>query len=133
MGPAMMSGMRLTHATQPALWYGAEMSLFRLAGWLFTFAALGVAQEYRHPIVFCRTHYDGAGHAVLKSKICIMEEDGSKQKQLTRGPSYDDHPSLYSDLRHVLYAEFAADDYNVDAGARLVRLDIYTGQRETVP
>jgi len=45
---------------------------------------------------------------------------GSKQRQLTSGTSYDDHPSLYSDLRHVLFAEFAADDLKIEAGAKLI-------------
>jgi Tol biopolymer transport system component len=104
----------------------------RFAACLITFATLSAAQQYRQPIIFCRTHYDGAGKALLNSKIWIMEEDGSNQKQLTHGPSYDDHPSLYSDLRHVLYAEFGADDYKVEAGAKLIRLDIYSGRREIV-
>jgi hypothetical protein len=51
----------------------------------------------RHPIVF------GRGLAEETSKIWIMDDDGSGLRQLTTGPSYDDHPSLYSDLRHVLY------------------------------
>src|SRR5947207_2962529 len=93
---------------------------------LFSLATLAAAQQYRHPIVFCRTHYDGAGKPLLNSKIWIMEEDGSNQKQLSHGSTYDDHPSLYTDLRHVLYAEFGADDYKVEAGAKLIRLDICT-------
>jgi dienelactone hydrolase len=86
------------------------------------------AAEYRHPIVF------GRGHTTekLHSKIWIMEEDGSNLRQLTHGTTYDDHPSLYSDLRHVLYSEFPVNDLKVEAGAKLIRLDIYTGAREVV-
>lgn len=82
--------------------------------------------HYRHPIVFCRAHGD------VKSKIWIMEEDGSAMRQISSGMSYDDHPSLYSDLRHVLYSEFVAADFKPEKGARLVRLDIYTGEREVL-
>src|SRR5258708_973935 len=95
--------------------------------------ALSPAADYRHPVVFGRAHMDEAtGKPILKSKIWIMDDDGSNQRQLTHGPSYDDHPSLYSDLRHVLYSEFAADDLIVEAGAKLIKMDIYTGQREVV-
>jgi Tol biopolymer transport system component len=82
--------------------------------------------HYRHPIVFCR------GHGDVKSKIWIMEEDGSGMRQLTSGANYDDHPSLYSDLRHVLYSEFREDDFKPEKGARLIRLDIYTGERQVL-
>jgi hypothetical protein len=82
--------------------------------------------HYRHPIVFCR------GHGEVKSKIWIMEEDGSGQRQLTSGMTYDDHPSLYSDLRHVLYSEFPGNDFETGNGARLIKLDIHTGAREVV-
>src|SRR5579872_6109139 len=80
----------------------------------------------RHPVVF------GRGVEGTTSKIWIMDDDGSGLRQLTTGPSYDDHPSLYSDLRHVLYSEFNAASFKPELGARLVKLDIYTGQREVL-
>ena len=94
-------------------------------------AAVANAAEpaaYHHPIVFCR------GHAPehVQSKIWVMEEDGSQARQISHGASYDDHPSLYSDLRHVLYSEFTADKFDRLGGARLIKLDIYTGEREVV-
>lgn len=92
----------------------------------FALAAALAAADYRHPIVFGRGHSEENLH----SKIWIMEEDGSNQRQLTHGTTYDDHPSLYSDLRHVLYSEFPVNDLKVEAGAKLIKLDIYTGQRE---
>jgi hypothetical protein len=88
--------------------------------------------DYRHPIVFGRGHNDESGKPILKSKIWIMEEDGSGLRQLTDGTTYDDHPSLYSDLRHVLYSEFPVNELSIPSGARLIKLDIYTGQREVV-
>lgn len=95
---------------------------------LAVFLLPAAAQQYRHPIVFGR----GDAEAKLASKIWIMEEDGSKLRMLTSGASYDDHPSMYADLRHVLYSEFNAGSLDRAAGAKLVKLDIYTGQRETV-
>src|SRR5215471_21679597 len=61
-----------------------------------------------------------------------MEQDGSNLRQLTQGATYDDHPSLYSDLRHVLYSEFPVNELKVEAGAKLIKLDIYSGAREIV-
>jgi Tol biopolymer transport system component len=86
------------------------------------------APRYRHPVIFCRAH--PAEHMV--SKVFVMEEDGSKLRQLTHGDSYDDHPSLYSDLRHVLYAEFGLKTFDRSGGAKLIKLDIYSGAREVV-
>jgi len=97
-------------------------------------AALGAAEyEYHHPIVFGRGHQDEkTSRYILQSKIWIMDDDGSNQRQLTQGPSYDDHPSLYPDLRHVLYSEFTSAEFKPALGARLIKLDIYTGAREVV-
>src|SRR5687767_2647391 len=83
---------------------------------------------YRDPIVF------GRGHAEekLASKIWIMEDDGSNLRQLTTGITYDDHPSLYADRRHVLYSEFPVNALDRAKGARLIKLNIYTGEREVV-
>jgi Tol biopolymer transport system component len=99
---------------------------FALLFLIFSLAA--EAQRYRSPIVF------GRGHAEenIKSKIWIMEEDGSGLRQLTTGTTYDDHPSLYSDLEHVLYSEFPVNALDRSAGAKLIRLNIYTGKREVV-
>src|SRR5437667_2217000 len=97
-------------------------------------AALAAAEyEYRHPVVFGRGHQDEkTGRYILQSKIWIMDEDGSNQRQLTQGPSYDDHPSLYPNLRHVLYSEFTSTEFKPTLGAKLIRQDIYTGAREVV-
>lgn len=88
--------------------------------------------HYRNPIVFGRTHLDAAGEPALRSKIWIMEEDGSGLRQLTTGETYDDHPALYSDQQHVLYSEFAASRLDRSAGASLIRLNIYTGDRKVL-
>src|SRR5215471_14675351 len=82
---------------------------------LWLTAAYGAGPVYRNPIVFCRGH---AAEGMI-SKIFVMEEDGSKLRQLTQGASYDDHPSFYSDQRHVLYSEFAAHNFDRDGGAKL--------------
>src|SRR5262245_5225129 len=89
--------------------------------------------HYRNPIIFCRTQWDeGTGKVVEGSKLWVMEEDGSGLRQLTTGLTYDDHPSFYSDQRHVLYSEFPVNSWDITTPAKLVRLDIYTGQHETV-
>lgn len=105
----------------------------------FVFSGASQTQEsnngarYRNPIVFGRTHLDEAsGNVTLASKLWVMEEDGSGLRQLTDGTTYDDHPSFYSDQRHVLYSEFPVNSFDRQAGARLVKLNIYTGKRETV-
>jgi hypothetical protein len=92
---------------------------------LTTAAAFGQA-SYRNPVVFGRAHLEEN----LGSKIWIMEDDGSDLRQLTRGVTYDDHPSLYSSLRHVLYAEFPVNALDRAQGAKLIRMDIATGERE---
>jgi Tol biopolymer transport system component len=94
---------------------------------LISAAALAAA-DYHHPVVFGRGHNDEK----LQSKIWIMEDDGSNQRQLTHGTTYDDHPSMYADQRHVLYSEFPVNELKVEAGAKLIKLDIYTGVREVV-
>jgi Tol biopolymer transport system component len=104
------------------------------------------AYHYKHPIVFCREEDDpntlktsnvkggeniSSPYQVLfASKIWIMESDGSHARQLTSGTTYDDHPSLYSDLEHILYAEMPVNEFKPEAGARLIRLNIYTGERQ---
>jgi Tol biopolymer transport system component len=105
---------------------------------LMVFLALASSSKaadytYRDPIVFGRGHQDEAtGRYLLHSKIWIMERDGSHQRQLTAGECYDDHPSMYPDQRHVLYSEFTSKEFKPEQGARLIKLDIYTGAREVV-
>jgi Tol biopolymer transport system component len=95
-------------------------------------AARVAEPRYKNPIVFGRTHLNAAGEPTLRSKIWIMDEDGSGLRQLTLGETYDDHPALYSDQEHVLYSEFAANRLDRAAGASLIRLNIYTGKRAVI-
>jgi Tol biopolymer transport system component len=89
--------------------------------------------RYRNPIVFQRAHLDEqTGKQILAGKLWLMEEDGSHLKQLTSGPGYDEHSSFYSDQRHVLYSEFPVNAYDHSTEARLVKLDIYTAEKEVV-
>lgn len=83
---------------------------------------------YRRPIVFCRGEM-GPGERPLNSTIWVMEDDGSRQQQLTHGPTYDDHPALYSDMRTILYSEFNSTGFEPKKGARLIHLDLYTGKK----
>jgi Tol biopolymer transport system component len=100
----------------------------KLAIVLLGCAALAAQERYRHPIVFGRAHVEEK----LASKLWVMEEDGLGLRQLTTGGTYDDHPSFYADGRHVLYSEFPVNALNRDAGAKLIKLDIYTGERQVV-
>ncbi len=104
--------------------------------------------HYKHPIVFCREednpnalktsnangpvgeNLSSPYQVLFASKIWIMESDGSHERQLTFGATYNDHPSLYSDLEHILYAEMPVNEFKPEAGARLIRLNIYTGERQ---
>jgi Tol biopolymer transport system component len=89
--------------------------------------------RYKNPIVFCRTHFDeSSGEIIRNSKLWVMEEDGSRLKQLTFGLQYDDHPSFYADQRRVLYSEFESDSLDRGSKAKLISLDIYTGERKIV-
>ena len=100
------------------------------AGLMF---AQSEGEKYRNPIVFQRAHLDEkTGDKILAGKLWVMEEDGSRLRQLTTGTSYDEHSSFYSDQEHVLYSEFAANQYDHAAGARLIKLNIYTGSRDVV-
>lgn len=65
-------------------------------------------------------------------KLWIMEADGSHLRQITFGGSYDEHPSMYSDGEHALYSEFDVGFLNEEEGGRLVKLNIYTGERTVV-
>ena len=124
---------------------GGEGSVMRLDAWnrgrmvfvcvLAAAAAMGLnAQErYVNPVVFQRAHLDATtGEPRLKAKLWLMEADGSGLRQLTFGTTYDDHPSLYADQEHVLYAEFPRNVLEPTGTARLIKLNIYTGKRETV-
>ena len=86
---------------------------------------------YRNPIIFARAHFDEeTGEVIHHGKIWVMEEDGSGARQLTFGPSYDDHPALFSDGQYALYAEFQSTNYDSSAGAKLIKIDITTGEQE---
>lgn len=95
--------------------------------------SLEIVEPYRNPIVFCRTHYDEiTGEVTRSSKLWVMEEDGTRLVQLTFGSQYDDHPSFYSDQRRVLYSEFAGDELDRATEAKLISIDIYTGERVVI-
>ena len=85
-----------------------------------------------NPVVFQRTEVDKTGKRILAGKLWIMEADGSHLRQITFGSTYDEHPSVMSDQEHVLYSEFLANGLIVEAGARLVKLNIYSGEREII-
>ncbi len=95
---------------------------------------VATAQErYRDPILFQRSEVDPrTNEVILYGKLWVMERDGSRLVQLTFGPSYDEHPSLYSDLRHGLYAEFDEGRLNEEEGGRLVKIDIYNREKEVI-
>ncbi|MFN3326136.1 MAG: hypothetical protein ACK5AZ_21770 [Bryobacteraceae bacterium] len=107
------------------------LAAFLLVG---TDAASGqIGERYRTPIVFQRAHLnESTGKVELLGKLWVMEEDGSKLKQITSGMTYDEHPSMYSDQEHVLYSEFAGNAFDRSKGARLVKLNFYTGKREII-
>ena len=87
---------------------------------------------YTNPIIFARTHFDEKTKAVqYHGKIWVMEEDGSNQKQLTFGDTYDDHPAFFSDYKHALYSEFNATNFSPQTpGGKLYKINILTGERE---
>ena len=86
-------------------------------------------QEYRNPVVFQRFPMDDNKRPVMRGpKIWIMEFDGSGLYRMTDGPLYDDHPSLYSDLRHVLYSRYNTPGEDRSKGARLIKQNIYTNE-----
>lgn len=101
---------------------------------LFSAATLVAEQHPRleNPVVFQRREIDATGKERLHGKLWIMEADGTQLRQITFGHTYDEHPSMLSDQTHALYAEFLANALDVRAGARLVKLNIYTGERQIV-
>ncbi|MCZ6672508.1 MAG: hypothetical protein O7C75_06160 [Verrucomicrobia bacterium] len=102
---------------------------------LFLTPALILAADFpqlKDPVVFQRSEIDRTGKRVIYGKVWIMEADGSHQRQITFGTTYDEHASLYADQEHVLYGEFRANGYIVDSGARLVKVNIYTLEREII-
>ena len=87
----------------------------------------------KNPVIFQRAEIDENGQSVkIYGKLWVMEADGSHLRQITWGMTYDEHPSLYSDLEHVLFGEFLENGYLPEKGARLVKLNMYTGEREIV-
>ncbi len=98
--------------------------------------------KLKNPIVFQRQEIEpgDTGEATgrrapvkgANGKLWIMEADGSHLRQITSGPTYDEHPSVFADQEHVLYAEFAAGYLSEGEGGKLVKLNIYTGAREVL-
>ena len=88
-------------------------------------------EAYRNPIIFTRAELDEkTSKPVHAAKVWVMEEDGSGLRQLTYGPNYNDHPALFSDRTHGLYSEFRGAAFDRKAGARLIKINIYTGEQE---
>ncbi len=99
---------------------------------IFT-AICGAEERYQDPVLFQRAEIDPASKKILHNgKLWVMDRDGSKLKQITFGESYDEHPSLYSDQTHGLYSEFAEGRLNEQQGGRLMKIDIYSGEKEVV-
>jgi hypothetical protein len=102
---------------------------------VFLFPILLVAADHprlKNPVIFQRNETDRAGKSIIHGKLWIMEADGSHLRQISFGTTYDEHPSLYSDQENVLFGEFRANGYLPDSGARLVKLNIYTLDREVI-
>ena len=93
---------------------------------------LAQAARFENPVVFQRAELSGDGEVVRNGKLWVMDADGSGLRQITFGPTYDEHPSLYSDLEHVLYAEFEGGRLDQAQGGRLVRVNIYSGERQVL-
>jgi len=100
-------------------------------------AAPETAPEFTAPIVFQRFANTGATPTVPGfyggADIWIMEGDGSGVRLVRKGvPQHLDHPSLTFDLKSVVYAEFTDADAGVEAGARIFRESLATGEREVL-
>lgn len=91
------------------------------------------SKRYENPIAFQRAELnEKTGEVLFAGNIWVMEADGSGLRQLTFGEKYTEHVSFYSDQEHVLYAEFPVNGLIREAGAKLVKHNIYTGKREVV-
>ena len=97
-----------------------------------TLPAASQVRRFEDPVVFQRAELSGDGKVLRNGKLWVMEADGTGMRQLTFGDSYDEHPSLYSDQQHVLYAEFAVGFLDEEKGGRLVKINIYTGEKEVL-
>lgn len=95
-------------------------------------AAFAQESRFQDPVVFQRAELSEQGKVVKNGKLWVMEGDGSRLRQLTFGASYDEHASLYSDLEHVLYAEFPGGRLDEEKGGKLVKVNISSGNREVV-
>ncbi len=97
-----------------------------------TLPAASQVRRFDDPVVFQRAELSGDGKILRNGKLWVMEADGTGLRQLTFGESYDEHPSLYSDQQHALYAEFAVGFLDEEKGGRLVKINIYTGEKEVL-
>ena len=102
-----------------------------------TSSAVAAEPEFAAPIVFQRFANTGATPTVPGfyggADIWIMEGDGSGVRLVRKGvPQHLDHPSLTFDLKSVVYAEFTDADAGVEAGARIFRESLATGEREVL-
>ena len=100
--------------------------------------------EYANPVVFQRFDAGGGNAATPDipgfyggASIWVMEADGSMLKMLRHpgaGPSarHLDHPSVTSDGRFVIYAEFDSAEVGREGVARLYREDLLTGERSVL-
>ena len=102
-----------------------------------TSSAVAAEPEFTAPIVFQRFANTGATPTVPGfyggADIWIMEGDGSGVRLVRKGvPQHLDHPSLTFDLKSVVYAEFTDAEAGVEAGTRIFREDLLTGEREVL-
>ena len=87
----------------------------------------------KDPTVFQRQELnETTGKTIHGGKLWIIEADGSHLRQITFGHTYDEHASMYADQQHALYSESPGAGVHVGPGARLVKLNIYTGAREVI-
>ena len=100
-------------------------------------SAAAAVPEFTAPIVFQRFANTGATPTVPGfyggADIWIMEGDGCGVRLVRKGvPQHLDHPSLTFDLQSVVYAEFTDAEAGVEAGARIFRENLATGEREVL-
>jgi len=117
-----------------------------VAGILFGIAVNSLAAEHRYqnPVVFQRFENTGPDAATPDipgfyggASIWVIEADGTNPRLLRhpgRGPSarHLDHPSVTSDGRYVIYAEFESAESGTQGPASLYRDDLLTGERTLV-